>query len=263
MTYLYEMIRGLVLGLGEILPISGSGHLTILEQANLLPAGNTALAQLGVLLAVVLVYHRTVWGMLTGICAMIKGSFTGTFKWRKAGKDQMMAAYLLLASLPLVLMAVLRQYIAVGGGLLFTGIMLLVSAGLIFIGSHSLCRSWTVQDMKPSHAFKWGLFRAASILPGLSPSGVAISMGLNMGFNRQTALDFSFMLTVPAILCDLCSSGVGALSLAGLAGLAAAAAAAISAIFLLKWLVKNDRFGWFMVYCALAGIAAIVLNFVL
>lgn len=263
MTYLYETIRGLVLGLGEILPLSGFGHLTILEQAGLLPAGSTAPAELGILLAVILVYHKTVWGMLTGICSMIKGSFNGTFKWRKAGKYQMMAVYLLLASLPLILMAVFRQYIAVGGGLLFTGIMLLVSAGLIFIGCHSLCRNWTVQDMKPSHAIKWGLFRAASILPGLSPSGVAISMGLNMGFDRQTALEFSFLLTVPAILCDLCSGEGGAFSLAGLASLAAAAVAAVAAIFLLKWLVKKDQFGWFTVYCALAGIAAIVLNFVL
>ena len=263
MVDLVEMIRGLVLGLGEILPISGMGHLTILEQANLMPSGSTAPAKLGVLLAVLLVYHKTVFGMLGGICAMIGGLYKGTFKWRKAGKDQMMAVYLMLASLPLILMAAFRQFIAVSGGLLFTGIMLLVSAGLIFIGSHSLCRNWTVQDMKPAHALKWGLFRAVSILPGLSPSGVAISMGLNMGFDRQTALDFSMLLSVPAILCDLCLGGGGAFRPAGLAGLFAAAVTAAAAIFLLKWLVKKDRFGWFMAYCAAAGIAAIVLNFVL
>lgn len=262
MTYIYEIIRGLVWGLCEALPLSGSGHITILEQAGVLPEGDLLMAELGVLLAVLIAFHKTVWGVLCGLCSLLAGVFKGTFKWRKAKKYQMMAVYLLLASVPLILMAVLRQYIAVGGGLLFTGLMLLVSAALIFIGSHSLCRGWTAQDMKPGHAFKWGLFRAASILPGLSPTGVSLSMGLNMGFDRETALEFSFMLTIPAILCDLCSVG-GAFSLAGLGGLAAAAVAAVAAIVLLKWMVKTERFGWFMYYCAVAGVAAIVLNFVL
>ncbi len=262
MTYLNEIIRGLILGLGEGLPVSGTGHLKILEQLGVLPEGDLFWAELGVLLAVIIAFHKTIWGMIRGFFAMIGGAFGGTFKWRKASREQIMAVYLLVAALPIIAMAILRQYIAVSGGLLFIGLMLLVSAGLIFIGSHSLCRDWTARDMKIGHAFKWGLFRAASVLPGLSSCGVSLSMGLNMGFDASFALEFSFLLTVPAILCDLVG-GVGTFSLAALGGFFAAAVACFAAILLLKRLVKKERWGFLMYYCAAAGIAAVALNFIL
>lgn len=274
MNYIYGILAGLIRGLGEFLPISDSGHLLILKKLAVLPENGVpeALLHFAVLAAALILFHKTVWRMLTGFCSMLAGAFTGTFKWRKASRYQMMAVYVLVATLPLIAVEVVRSYYDFtakwGGSLVFAGGMLLVTAGLIYIGTHSLCRNWTVQDMKPGHALKLGLFQAVSVLPGLSRSGTALSMARNMGFGPEAALEFSFMLSLPALLV----SGVAdASSLAAMeasqwgvyaAAALAAMAAAIGAVCLAKWLIKKERYGIFSIYCGLAGIAALVLNFV-
>lgn len=279
MDYLYSFILGLIQGLGELLPISGSGHLLMVKKLMDLPqelVENNALdvlLRLGTLAAVIIVFRKAVWGMITGFFSMVAGLFKGTFKWRKANRYQMMVVYLILATLPLLGVALIRHYFdytaMLGDNLMFVGFMLLLTAGLLFIGDHSVSRNWDVTDMKPAHAVKLGLFQAFATLPGFSRSGSTISMGMNMGFDREAAVEFSFMMSIPAVLGanllrleelkELGSADIGVIAVA----LATAVISGIGAIVLLKWLVKKDRFGWLVAYCLMAGIAAIVLNFVL
>lgn len=278
MNYIYSVLLGAIQGLGEFLPVAGSGLLLIAkkllgvpEELIQNPAMDAAL-RWGALLAVLLVFHRTGWELLKGLGSLIKGLFNGTFKWRKAGKYQMMAVYLLVATLPMAVLAFIQQYYNVLGRwsdhLLFVGAMLLVSGALVFIGSHSICHGWTAQEMKVGHALKLGLFQAVACLPGLSRTGTTLSMACNMGFERQTALEFSFMMAVPTLL------GTNLLRLGALTpptpgewgllavGFGAALLFGALAAALMKWLIQKDRFGWTMYYCLAAGIAAVVLYFV-
>ncbi|MBQ8893664.1 MAG: undecaprenyl-diphosphate phosphatase [Clostridia bacterium] len=272
MNYIYGIILGLLRGLGGTLPISESGHELILQKLVQFPAellenaGLEMLLQLAVLAAVVIAFYQTVWKLLAGFCTMIGGIFTGKFKWRKAGPYQMMAVYLLVGTVPLLIMGYVQQFFTLSGNLILAGVLMLANAGLIFIGTHSLCHNWTMLDMKTGHALKLGLFQAAAeFLPGLSRTGTTISMARNMGFKKETALEFSFMLTIPALIGGILANlgGIGTLQL-GVAGVAVAAAlaAALLSVLLVKWLIKTDRFGIFMFYSAAAGIAAIILNFI-
>ncbi|MBQ3085478.1 MAG: undecaprenyl-diphosphate phosphatase [Clostridia bacterium] len=279
MNYLYGILLGMVQGLGEFLPISSSGHLEIVR--SLLPLSESAkalfdnggldvLLHLGTLLAVCIAFYKTIWGMISGFCTMIMELCKGTFKWRKATRYQLMAVYLILATLPLLLVPLLEPYTApLSGNLLMIGSMLIVTAALLFLGTHSICHNWTVLDMKPIHAIKLGLFQVCAVLPGLSRSGTTISMASNMGFDREAAVEFSFMMSIPAVLGanilkldeikTIVSLDLGVV----IAAVSAAAIAGVAAISLLRWLVKKDRFGVFVYYCLAVGVLAIVLNFVL
>lgn len=275
MEYLHSVIAGVLQGAGEFLPISGSGHRLLINKIVPFPgqpAGLTVLMQLAVLLAVLLVFRNTVWQMITGFAAMVGGIFAGTFKWRKASRYQMLAVYVLVALIPVGLMGLVQQYYdftaKFAENLLFVGIMMLATAGLLFIGSHSLCHGWTVLDMKTGHAFKLGLFRAVACLPGLSPTATTLTMGINMGFKGADAAEFTFVLSIPALLGSVLWNikTVGTVAAVGVGPAAVAVAAAFLAAFggicLTKWLVKKEKLGIFMIYCILTGVAAIVLNFV-
>ena len=278
MDYIYGVILGLLDGFGEVFPVSRVGHRAMLERLAVIPsalAENEALElllRMGVLAGVILAFRKTVWRMITGFADMAGGIFTGRFRWQKAGRYQRMALLALLGAVPTLLLAWLRRYydfaVALQGNLIFTGVMLLVMAGLIYIGTHSICHNWTMTDMNAGHALKLGLFRAAAEwLSGLSPIGISLSMGRNMGFTGETALEYAFALCVPSMLGS-CLFDVGALESAGAlpwgvtaAAVLAAGLAAWVAALLVKLLMKKNRYGWCAVYCLLAGAAAIVLNF--
>lgn len=275
MNYLYGLLLGLIESAGELLPICGRGHLQVVKEYGLLPAalleneGLEVLLRLGALVAVVLVFHKAVGGMIAGLCSMIGGLFKGTFKWRKATRYQIMAVYLLLSSLPLLAAGLLRQKVdytaMVSGNLLFTGFMMLLSGGLLFIGDHSECKNWQIGHMKPSHSIKLGLFQAFATLPGVSRSGITLSMAMNMGFDRGAALEFSFMMSLPFLGAELFRAeklaALGAMEI-GVAAVAVAAAVVggIGAILLMKRVVAKDQLLWPTVYCLAAGLVVVILS---
>lgn len=279
MNYLYSIVLGLIEALGEALPVAGSALLLIAKRVAPLPeamiqnANLDATLRWGVLLAVVLVFHKTFLQVVKGIGGLVTGLFKGTFKWRKASRYQMIAVYLLLTTLPMVILAFIQQYYNVLGrwadNLLFVGAMLLVSGGLVFIGCHSVYRGWSMQDMKAGHAFKLGLFQAVACLPGLSRTATTLSMTRNMGFDRQTAEELSFMMLIPTLLGTNLMR-IGSLSFPAvtdwgmlLTAFGAALVFGIGAFALVKFLVRKDRYGYSVFYCLAVGIAAIILNFVL
>lgn len=277
MNYLYSFLLGVVQGVGEFLPVAGSALLRLarewgLPQDLIQNANLDGVLRWGTFLAVLLVCRKTVLGLLQGIGSMVKGLFDGSFKWRKAGKYQLMAVWLLVATLPMVVLAFIQNYYDVLGrwsdNLLFIGVMLLVSAGLVFIGSHSICHHWTFREMKVGHALKLGLFQAVACLPGLSRTATTLSMARNMGFEKETATDFALMMTLPTLLgANLLRIGSWSVPAAGewgllAVGFAAALAVGVLALLLFKWLMKKEWFGYTAYYCILAGLGALVLHFV-
>lgn len=183
-----------------------------------------------------------------------------------------MDIYVLIATVPLIVVIFVKDAIETAMmGLLPVGIMLLVTAGLLFIADHSIEGKKTVDDMKPVHAFKIGLFQMAATVPGLSRSGSTISAAINMGFDRETAVEFSFILGIPAVIGanilnvkDMIQAGIDSSRIPiYLLGVVTAAVAGVLAIKLVKYISKKDRFGWFVIYCLLAGVTAIVLSFIM
>ena len=277
MTVLSSIILGIIQGLAEFLPISSSGHLVIFK--TFLPgleklAGDMTfdiLLHLGTLLAVFIVYRKTICGMVVEFFRMIGQIFSGKFSFEKANKYQYMDIFVIIATLPLLLVVFIDDMIeSKMTGLLPVGIMLLVTAGLLFIADHSVGGKKEIRDMTPFQALKIGLFQMIATVPGLSRSGSTISAAINMGFTRETAVEFSFILGIPAViganilnLRDIIETGFDAsLILPYAIGIVTAAVFGILAIKLVQYVTKKDRFGWFVYYCAAVGVGTIILSFI-
>ena len=277
MTILSSIILGIIQGLAEFLPISSSGHLVIFK--TFLPgleklSGDMTfdiLLHLGTLIAVFAVYHKTIFGMIIEFFRMIGQIFTGKFKFKKANKYQLMDIFVIIATLPLVFAVFVDDFIeARMTGLLPVGIMLLITAALLFIADHSVGGNKEIRDMTPFQALKIGLFQALAVLPGLSRSGSTISAGINLGFTRETAVDFSFILGIPAVIGanllnikDIVQTGIDtSLILPYIIGVVTAAVFGVLAVKLVQYITKKDRFGWFVYYCTGVGILSIILSFI-
>lgn len=277
MDYLYAILLGLVQGVAEFLPISSSGHLAVLQ--NLLPAGAAemiknpsfaVLLHVGTLVAVVAVFYKTIIAMFREFYRMCSGILGGTFLWRKANKYQIMSVYVIVTTLILIPFALLQGDIAkIYEQLWVIGILFLFTAFMLFVADHSVLGNKQMKDMRLMHAIKMGLFQGIATLPGVSRSGITISAGVNMGFDRNTMLEFSFMMSLPAIIgavvmdfSDLKAAFTSANPGPYLAGVAVAAVVGVASIKLLKYTAKKNNFGWFMWYCLLAGIGTIVLSIV-
>lgn len=277
MTVLSSIILGIIQGLAEFLPISSSGHLVIFK--TFLPgleklAGDMTfdiLLHMGTLLAVFIVYRKTICGMVVEFFRMIGQIFSGKFSFEKANKYQYMDIFVIIATLPLLLVVFVDDMIeSKMTGLLPVGIMLLVTAGLLFIADHSVGGKKEIRDMTPFQALKIGLFQMIATVPGLSRSGSTISAAINMGFTRETAVEFSFILGIPAViganilnLRDIIKTGFDAsLILPYAIGIVTAAVFGILAIKLVQYVTKKDRFGWFVYYCAAVGVGTIILSFI-
>ncbi len=267
LEYIRFFLSGGIWGAAEILPFSASA-LQRLAEPYWDP--NRLMPELGLLIAVILLYHRSLYRMLIGGWRMLAGSFSGTFHLKKANRDQLLLLYTLLAAVPTVALMLISHYAGLtadlSGRRLMIGIMFLFNGAALYIGSHSLCKNWGIEDMKSGHAFKLGLFQAvACILPGLSRSAILLTMGRNMGFKREDAFEFSMIAGIPAMICSMALRGTGEavfdeplywMMLAGSALFGAAA------LLFARWLVKKDRYGWLGFLCLAAGIAAIIMNYI-
>lgn len=276
MSYLHAIILGLVQGVAEFLPISSSGHLAILH--NLMPSADAAvsditfdvLLHLGTLVAVLIVFRKTVWNMIVEFFKMCSGILGGTFMFRKANKYQIMSLYVIVTTLILIPFALIQDTIAgVGESLWMVGALLIFTAFLLFVADHSVMGDKQMKDMTLMQAIKLGLFQGIATLPGVSRSGATISAGINMGFDRNTMVEMSFMMSIPAVLGAVVmdfGDMVAGFTLANIGpyivGVAVAALAGIASIKLLKLVVNRRKFGYFTWYCAAMGVLAIVLDIV-
>ena len=114
-----------------------------------------------------------------------------------------------------------------------------------------------------------GLSQLFAVLPGVSRSGTTMSAGLMRGFDRDFAVRFAFLLSIPAVvgstvfaLPDMLAEGGGMDPLLALVGFVSSAISGWIAIKTVRLLMKKGSFRWFALYCACAGTAAIVLSLI-
>lgn len=264
MTVFQSFLLGLLQGLTEFLPISSSGHLVVVQ--HLLGFQEPMLAfdvavHVGTLAAVVVYYRRSLRDLTVGI-----------FMARERSREhRRLLGWLVLGTLPAVIIAVLfrdpieRLFASpqmVGIFWIVTGILLLAAAG---------CRhaDRSLRKLGFIDTIVIGIAQGLAILPGISRSGATISAGIMRGVSAPDAANFSFLLSIPAIL------GATILQVRSLAGLEASAVpvylvgavtAAVSgyaAIAVLLRLLKRRvirPFGW---YCVAAGIVTLTVLTVL
>jgi undecaprenyl-diphosphatase len=236
---------GMLQGLGEFLPISSSGHLIVVPWLLGWPDHGLAFdvaLHVGTLLAVVYAFAGD-WLRLLG------GALRGARRGRPFGEpDGRLLGLLALASIPGAVAGLLlddwaesafRSPALVAGTLAGMG-LLLFAADARATGSRGEAASISLRD-----ALLIGLAQAAAIVPGVSRSGATISMGLWLGYRREEAARFSFLLATPITLGaalvkvpDLVGAGQAHFLLAGM--LAAATVGLLSIRVLLAYVRTRD-----------------------
>ncbi len=199
MTATHAIALGVLQGLGEFLPISSSGHLIVVPWLLGWPAHSLAFdvaLHLGTLLAVVFAFARDWWRLLV---SFLRGARRGRPFVEPEGR---LLGLLALATLPGAVAGLLLDEWAetafrspglVAVALAVMGLVLLV-ADRGARGGHD------VLGVTTRHALAIGLAQAFAIVPGVSRSGATISMALLLGYRREEAARFSFLLATPIIL---------------------------------------------------------------
>lgn len=278
MTVIKAFILGLIQGISEFLPISSSGHLSIAgrlmgmdpEASNLLSFN--ILLHVATLAAVFAVYYKDIWEMIKAFFGMIKDVCTGKGLRIKEFLYRRLIVMLIAATIPATLVALSPIGNIIENPTLWQiGIFLMITAVLLFLSEKLGGGDVDMEKMSTKRAFFVGCFQGLGTLPGISRSGSTIVGGLFCKLNKETAVRFSFLLSIPAILGalvldikDIASAGGQTLSAFPVAvGMITAAISGYFSIRFLLKLVQKSKLSYFSCYCIAAGIFAIVLNFTL
>lgn len=253
MSVVEAIVLGIVQGLTEFLPISSSGHLRIVptffgwEDPG---ASFTAVIQLGTMAAVIIYFWSDLWRIATTWLASLRDPA------RRSELDARMGWYLILATIPISVCGLLFEGTIESGARdlrLIAGT--LIVGGLVLLGAEKVARrTRTIEDVSVRDAAVIGGAQALALVPGVSRSGSTITAGLFLGFDRESAARFSFLLSIPAVVL----SGLFQLKDIGTdagPGVAATAVATVvsfivgyaSIVWLLRWLTSHSMaiFVWY------------------
>lgn len=265
MDLLRSVLLGIVQGLTEFLPISSSAHLAIVPQ--LLGwedpgAAYTAVVQIGTELAVVLYFWRDIWTIGSG---WVKGLFSAEARreseWR-------MGWFIIIGSTPIVILGLLLEDLIDSEfrNLWFIGAML-IGMGLVLGLAEKLGRKTKpIADLSTRDAILLGFAQSCALVPGVSRSGATISMGLFLGYERQAATRYAFLLAIPAVV------GAGVYKLKDIPGgenaygtvptLVGTAVSFVVGLAVIHWLLKyvsNHSYKPFVIYRVALGSLVLIL----
>ena len=274
MSLLHSILLGIIQGVTEFLPISSSGHLAIaehllgMEGAAEIPVFFDVLLHLGTLVAVFAAY----WGEIAEI---VREFFRGCGDLargttpKRVPPARRMILLIVAGTMPLLLVLPVKDKVeALSENLLFIGGALLFTGALLFLSDRARKGGKTEKNARLADALLVGAAQAVATCPGVSRSGMTISAGCFLGFERRFAVRYSFLLSIPAILGanllalkDALETGVAWGDVpVYLAGVAVAAAVGYACIRLLRYIADKGRFGVFAYYCWAVGALVLALT---
>lgn len=244
-TLITILLLGIVEGVTEFLPVSSTGHLILANELLGYDAAQWAVfnivIQLGAILAVVVLYWRTIWAVLAGLVRRQPES------WRFV--RNVLVAFLPAAVLGFLLRdrieAMLGSATIVAWALLIGGVAILIVERNAPKGAEK-----GVADISLGKAIGIGFIQCLAMIPGVSRSGATILGGLSLGVERRTAAEFSFFLAIPTMMGATTLELVkhrGALGTAGAGGIAIG--------FLVSFLVALVVIRWFISIVSRRGFA--------
>lgn len=274
MTFLSSFLLGLVQGIAEFLPISSSGHLAIaqnllgMSDAGTVPEFFDVLLHLGTLVAVFVAYWADIKDMVLeffrGAGDLIHHSTPNPVP-----PARRLILLIILGTLPLFVVLPVKDAVqGLSNSMAFIGAALIVTGVLLFVSDR------VKKGRKNERTATWldalivGLGQAIATMPGISRSGMTITTGCFVGFERKFAVRFSFLLSIPAVLganilslADAAKAGINWAEVpVYLVGVVTAAVVGYLCIRLLRFIADRGKFGAFAYYCWAVGVLTLVLN---
>lgn len=207
-TWWEAAVLGLVQGLTEFLPISSSAHLRIVGQ--LLPGGAdpgaafTAITQIGTETAVILYFRKDIVRIVAAWWRSLRGAHGSTWRDRLGAHDAdaRLAWWIAVGTVPIVVLGLLFEDSIKGPfrNLYVVAAMLALFAVLLGVADRIGAKRRPLERLTGRHAVLFGFAQAMALVPGVSRSGGTITAGLLMGYTREAAARYSFLLAIPAVL---------------------------------------------------------------
>ena len=278
MSFIEAMILGHVQALTEFLPISSSAHVRVagelLNPGQEPGAAFTAIIQLGTE-AAVLIYF---WKDLTRIIGRWFKALAG--KIPHSDPDVRMGWLVIIGSIPIGVLGLLfeDQIDHTLRNLYITAIMLIVFGLLLGVADRIAPQRKELKELTVRDGILFGLAQALALIPGVSRSGGTITAGLLMGYTRQAAARYAFLLAVPAVFASglykaaqevpalLTADGRAAAAAAGepslLAIVVATAVAFVVGYAVIVWfmrVIETRSYMMFVIYRVVAGVVLLAL----
>jgi undecaprenyl-diphosphatase len=199
MGWIEALILGVVQGLTEFLPVSSSAHILIVSQLfgwEDPGAAFTAVTQIGTELAVLLYFRKDLVRIIsTWAHSLVSPSL-------RRNLDARMGWYIIIGTIPVVILGVLfADQIETGARNLWLVAFTLIIFGLVLGFADRVGRKQkSLASLNAGQGIMFGLGQALALIPGVSRSGATISTGLLLGYTREAAARYSFLLAIPAVL---------------------------------------------------------------
>lgn len=260
MSSIEAILLGLVQGLTEFLPVSSSGHLTIAKALFGIETSDLSFeiaVHAATVLATIVVFRKEILRLLQGLFK---------FKYNEQTKYILMIC---VSMIPVFVVGMFfKDYVEAlfGSGLVIVAVGLCITACLLFLSEHIGRRS---EEISYKSAFWMGVAQAVAVIPGLSRSGSTIATGLMCGVKKESVAQFSFLMVLVPILgeafLDLVGGDAGTSLVGGTQLLLGFISAFVSGLFACRFMiavVRKAKLKWFAVYCCIAAVACLIIEFV-
>lgn len=266
MNWFEALFLGLIQGLTEFLPISSSAHLRIVGE--LLPgaqdpgAAFTAITQLGTETAVAVYFWKDIVRIVKAWFASLAGRIP------RNDPDARMGWLIIIGTLPIVILGLLfqDQIESTLRSLWIVATMLIVFGIILAVADRVGKQQRSLDQLTYKHGILYGFAQALALIPGVSRSGGTITAGLFMGYTREAAARYAFLLAIPAVfgsgLFQLVKSLDEPMVYGGLETAGATLVAFIVGFIIIGWFlryVSSRSYSLFVWYRILLGVVIYVL----
>lgn len=200
---LEAIFLGIIQGLTEFLPVSSSAHIRIFGE--FLPSAAdpgatfTAIMQIGTEIAVLIYFRADIARLISASLRWLirRGELVGSER-----SDARLSALILLGSLPIFFLGYFGQeYIRQNFRSLYLIAATLIIFGLLLgVMDHYGKKMKDLDALGARDGIAYGIAQSLALIPGVSRSGATIAMGRALGYKREAALRYSFLLAIPAVL---------------------------------------------------------------
>ena len=279
MSIIKAIILGIVQGITEFLPISSSGHLSLFQHfMGVSGEGSlmfSVLLHVGTLIAVFIVFYKTIFELVVEFFSLLKYIFTGKFKFKELKGKKKMLVMFVFSCIPLLLLLIpvgndMKLMDLLGGlseddSILVEGVCFTLTGIFLLASTYVAKKRPLTRSVNTLDAFAIGVAQVfAAGFPGISRSGSTISTGMICGVSKDYMVEYSFILGIPAIMVasvvelkDAIEAGSPLELLPTIIGIVVAAVTGVACIKLLQWILKKDMWKYFGFYCIIIGIFTI------
>ncbi|MBQ8974147.1 MAG: undecaprenyl-diphosphate phosphatase [Oscillospiraceae bacterium] len=275
MSILAAILLAIVQGITEFLPVSSSGHLSILQ--NIFKLSGTeghlffdVLLHFGTLVSICYVYRSDLKGMIRGCVDFARGDRENPADGQRMMPNVRMVVMIIISTLPLFVALPFKNKIeSLYYNTAFIGFALLVTGGILYIAERFIKNgNKNAKTMTIADAVIIGFAQAFALFPGLSRSGTSISVARAFGVEKNFAVRYSLLMSIPAVLGSTILSLLSAFKdgivwssvPAYLIGMVIAAAVGIVAINVMSNLMKRGKFKVFSYYCWAVGAVVLIVS---